>query len=119
MRTFPALRFAALLVTAGTVTLAVQSHRAYAGWPPAPGDDLTNPANWPNDPDYKSRWNYWSFLPTQQAGTPAYLSADKTLGASGMSVDKAWELSSGTPPISPTRHGSIPSSSRVRTGPRT
>ncbi len=65
---------------------------ASAAWPPALTDDLTNPANWPNDPDYAGRWNYWSFLPKQDVGTAPYINADVLLGASGMSIDKAWAL---------------------------
>ncbi len=60
---------------------------------------MTNPANWPNDPDYPNRWNYFSWLPKQSAGTPPYISADMMLGASGMSIDKAWTYTIGDPRV--------------------
>ena len=40
-------------------------------WPPTPGADMTDPANWPNDPGYQGDWNYWSWLPKQTAGHAA------------------------------------------------
>ena len=95
---------------AGVSLAGVLITDARADWPasgqpltvtsgPAVGSDLTNPANWPHDPDYSSYWNFWSFLPVQSAGAPAYLSADQALGASGMSIDKAWESSIGNPEV--------------------
>ncbi|HSQ65280.1 MAG TPA: FG-GAP-like repeat-containing protein [Polyangiaceae bacterium] len=66
---------------------------AHATWPPTdPNADMTDQNNWPNDPGYADRWNYWSFLPKQDQGTQPYLGADLALGASGMSIDKAWAL---------------------------
>ncbi len=69
------------------------SHDAHAAWPPQRGADMRDKSNWPND--YSGRWNYASYLPEQQPGTPPYLSADKKLGASGMSIDKAWTYTIG------------------------
>jgi hypothetical protein len=74
-------------------------HDARAAWPPAVGSDLTNPANWPSDPGYAGDWNFWSYLPVQTAGTQPYLGADQALGASGMSIDKAWEYTIGDPSV--------------------
>jgi len=85
-----------LAAVVGVPLLCAPLRDAGASWPPAPGADLTNPANWPSDPDYASRWDYFSFLPKQAAGAPAYLSADQKLGASGMSIDRAWESSVGS-----------------------
>ncbi len=93
------LRAACFLFGLSAVTLVLRSHDAHAGWPPQPGDDLTNPANWPNDPGYASQWNYWSYLPQQQPNTLPYTSDDMMLGASGMSVDKAWTYSTGSPQV--------------------
>lgn len=81
----PSPAFACLLALAVAVLVASS---ARAGWPPPPGADMRDQANWAND--YKARWNYASFLPTQAPGTGPYTSADKTLGASGMSIDRAW-----------------------------
>ncbi len=82
------------------VTASVAFHRdAHAAWPPAPGADLTDPSNWPDDPDYSGYWNVFSYLPVQAAGTPPYLDADVALGASGMSVDLAWETTIGSPDV--------------------
>jgi hypothetical protein len=86
------------------VSFSARSDNARAAWPPNPGDGKTleerrafmkDPANWPNDPGYKDRWNYFSWLPEQKPGTPPYLEADKKLGASGMSVDVAWTYTVG------------------------
>ena len=95
---------------AGVSLAGVLLHDAHAAWPapgqpltissgPTPGSNLSSPANWPDDPGYASQWNFWSFLPTQAPGTAAYLSADQMLGASGMSIDKAWESSIGIPSV--------------------
>jgi hypothetical protein len=92
-----ALRVASLLTGLGIILVGVQSDRARAAWPPKATDDLTNPANWPNDPDYKDRWNYFSWLPKQNPGTLPYTPADLKLGASGMSIDKAWTYTIGRP----------------------
>ena len=58
---------------------------------------MRDKANWPND--YDARWNYASFLPKQQPGTGPYTSADQKLGASGMSIDKAWTYTVGRPEV--------------------
>ncbi len=92
-----ALRVASVLTGLGIVLVGIQSDRARAAWPPTAGDDLTNPASWPNDPDYKDRWNYFSYLPKQNPGTLPYTAADVKLGASGMSIDKAWTYTIGRP----------------------
>jgi subtilisin family serine protease len=94
-----ALRVASLLTGLGIVTASLQSDRALAGWPPKPGDDLTNPANWPSDHGYKDNWNYFSYLHPQSPGTPPYTAADVKLGASGMSIDKAWTYTVGRPDV--------------------
>ncbi len=77
----------------------VSADEARAAWPPAPGAELSDPSNWPNDPEYSGYWNFFSYLPTQASGTPPYLGADEALGASGMSIDKAWERTIGSPDI--------------------
>ena len=92
---FP-LRAATLLTAVGLVVLTSRSDDAAANhWPPPQGADLTNPDNWPNDPGYGGMWQYFSYLPKQEPGTPQYLGADTKLGASGMSVDAAWEYTIG------------------------
>jgi len=91
-----------LRVAAGLVGLSLACSTlqdAHAAWPPAVGSDLTNSANWPNDPGYGGSWNFFSYLPVQAAGTMPYIDADKALGASGMSIDKAWESSIGRPDV--------------------
>src|SRR5262249_36884744 len=83
----------------GVVTVAdLRTDDAHAAWPPKPGDDLTQPANWPNDPGYKGTWQYFSWLPKSTGALP-YTAADQKLGASGMSIDKAWTLSIGRPEV--------------------
>src|SRR5215472_2054398 len=74
----------------------IRAHDAYANnWPPAAGADMTNPANWPNDPGYPGQWNFFSWLPKQDPGTLPYLDPDVKLGAAGMSIDQAWTLTIG------------------------
>src|SRR5580704_9570598 len=93
-RLYRALRLTALLFGASLSCVCLRDARAN-NWPPAPDADMTNPVNWPNDPDYPNRWNYFSWLPKQQPGTPPYIMADQLLGASGMSVDRAWTYTIG------------------------
>ncbi len=94
----PRARLSSVLVAVGAVACALASlGDARAAWPPARGADMRDKANWPND--YDGRWNYASFLPEQQPGTPPYLEADKKLGASGMSIDRAWTYTIGKPSV--------------------
>jgi MYXO-CTERM domain-containing protein len=88
------------------------AREARAGWPPPAGasqQQLMDPANWPNDPDYGPRdskgkpavsgtggmWQYWSWIPPHDASHP-YRQAEK---ASGMSVDVAWTYTIGDPSV--------------------
>lgn len=98
------------LLSIGVIGLTIRTQDAHAGWPPNETDNLNDPANMPNDPDFKGRWNYWSFLPPENGTVPAgwpqrdpnvppYLNADVLMGASGMSVDKAWALTIGRPEV--------------------
>src|SRR5215472_7756778 len=97
---FRSLRRACLPFALLGATLLLRTHDARANsWPPAAGADLTNPMNWPNDPGYSGQWNFWSWLPKQDPGTLPYLDADTKLGAAGMSIDKAWTLSIGSPAV--------------------
>ncbi|MCA9590277.1 MAG: VCBS repeat-containing protein, partial [Myxococcales bacterium] len=66
---------------------ALVSHGARAAWPPAPGADMRDKANWPND--FNARWNYISYFPERKTQSPL-LDADIKLGAAGMSIDRAW-----------------------------
>ncbi|MGH7282581.1 MAG: hypothetical protein ACRELY_13730, partial [Polyangiaceae bacterium] len=93
------LRLASFLVLSGALGLTIRSHDAHAAWPPQPTDDFQNPANWPNDPDYKNTWQWQSWLPSQQPNTAPYLSVDVALGAAGMRVDKAWTMTIGDPHV--------------------
>jgi MYXO-CTERM domain-containing protein len=96
------LRIATVIVGAALASLTLKD--AHAGWPPAPGADMADPSNWPNDPGYHSppdqplsgQWNLWSYLPKQLPGTPAYTPADVKLGASGMRIDQGWTYTIGS-----------------------
>src|SRR5262245_14439264 len=98
MRSLARLATVAVALGIGAHVLG-SADAARAAWPPPPTADFTDPANWPNDPGYTSRWNYWSFLPKQDAFSRPYNAADVALGASGMSVDKAWSLTIGRPDV--------------------
>jgi MYXO-CTERM domain-containing protein len=93
------LRSLGLCVGLFVTSVLLRSHSAAAAWPPAPDADLKNPENWPNDPGYRSMWQYFSYLPDQKPDSPAYLDADRKLGASGMSIDRAWTLTTGRPDV--------------------
>jgi len=69
-------------------------------WPPSKGADMTNPANWPNDPSYAGDWNFWSWLPKQNGDARGpYVDADAKLGASGIHADVAWTYTIGRPDV--------------------
>lgn len=70
----------------------LRSHDARAAWPPAPGADMKDKANWPND--FNGRWNYLSYFPKHSTAEPLF-PADVKLGAAGMSIDKAWTYTIG------------------------
>src|SRR5215831_9044147 len=80
------------LVLALSVALAlVPSLSAANNWPPPDGDsvNLKDPANWPNDPGYAGQWNYWSFI----GNGATNVRPGET--ASGISVDRAWQKTTG------------------------
>lgn len=83
-----------VLCLALVTTLAVHAH---AGWPPAPGADMKDRSNWPND--YEGRWNYISFFPDRAPGARPLEPFDLKLGAAGMSVDRAWTHTIGRPDV--------------------
>jgi hypothetical protein len=94
------------------VALAASSHVAHAAWPPPAGatvEQLKDPANWPDDPDYGpskdgkpditgkgGAWQQWSWIPPRPAGFTAYRK-DET--AAGMSADVAWTYTTGDPRV--------------------
>jgi MYXO-CTERM domain-containing protein len=88
----PFLRACSLLAFVGCAVFALRTHEARAAWPPAPGADMKDKANWPND--FNGRWNYLSYFPERTTTTPL-LAADVKLGAAGMSIDKAWTYTIG------------------------
>src|SRR4051812_26045571 len=83
----------ALLCISGGAAFALHTHHARAGWPPAPGADMRDPSNWPND--YHERWNYLSYFPKRDISAGPLLPEDAKLGAAGMSIDKAWTYTIG------------------------
>ncbi|GAC1569677.1 MAG: hypothetical protein NVS3B20_00610 [Polyangiales bacterium] len=98
----------ALLALAALLSSATD---ARAGWPPPPGatpDQLKDPANWPNDPEYGPQkkgvpaidgtgglWPYWSWIPPH----PADKMVRKQEVATGMSVDVGWTYTIGDPRV--------------------
>ena len=80
---------------------------AAAGWPPpkdATAEDMRNPENWPNDPDYgfkaaqksgdrqSGQWEFYSFIPDRSPGAQPLRAGES---ASGMSIDLAWRHTTG------------------------
>ena len=85
--------------------------QAIAGtWPPAPGADMSNGENWPNDPGFGNcekdkdgkcklengapimkggDWNLWSFTPANYAAFPGFRQVEVPMGV-GMHADRAW-----------------------------
>jgi MYXO-CTERM domain-containing protein len=110
-RRFASLR--ALVIAPALLALTWSQLRdARAAWPPPPGatpQQLMDPANWPNDPDYGPRdskgmpsisgtggmWQYWSWIPPHDAAHPFR----KAETATGMSVDVAWTYTIGDPRV--------------------
>jgi len=88
------LRALSLLSIAFIATFAVHAH---AAWPPAPGADMRDKANWPND--FDARWNYISYFPDRAPGAQPIDAFDLQLGASGMSIDRAWTHTIGRPDV--------------------
>jgi hypothetical protein len=102
----------ALVAAPALLALVWNDHRARASWPPPPGattQQLEDPANWPNDPDYGPHdstgkpafagtggtWQYWSWIPPHDAQHPVR----KQETAAGMSVDVAWTYTVGDPRV--------------------
>lgn len=54
-------------------------------------------ANWPND--FSGRWNYISYFPERAPNAGPIEPFDQKLGASGMSVDRAWTHTIGRPDV--------------------
>ena len=85
-------------LTIAAVLVASQS--ASAAWPPVENPDAgatgginyADPMNWPNDPGYQGRWQYWSFVP--KAWQPNVTDENKRLGT-GAHVDRAWARTTG------------------------
>ena len=88
----PFLRGFSLFCLAACAVFALRTHDAHAAWPPAPGADMQDKANWPND--FNGRWNYLSYFPKRTTAEPL-TPADVKLGAAGMSIDKAWTYTIG------------------------
>lgn len=80
--------FAALFI--GIVGFIVRP--AGADWPATEGADLTQPANWPNDPGYAGQWNLWSFIPAEN--TTRVTEYERSIG-SGIHADRAWQRTTG------------------------
>ncbi|MEM1029864.1 MAG: FG-GAP-like repeat-containing protein [Myxococcota bacterium] len=99
---------------AGTVAVATLcGGGAFAQWPPprdATVEQLATPEFWPNDPGYAfcpspsptcaegderdGQWTHYSFVPPQRG---ARLRPAET--ASGMSIDRAWRYTTGSPRV--------------------
>lgn len=95
-RSGPMTRLLALAAAAGALGPGTA-----AGWPPTESADMTDPANWPNDPGYgfsadsDGQWNYYSFIPAPTSDIRPR--PEET--ASGMSIDLAWRLTIGDPRV--------------------
>ncbi|MFH2007029.1 MAG: FG-GAP-like repeat-containing protein [bacterium] len=73
------------------------SGTAMADWPPPDDDqlDLSDPQYWPNDPDYDSTWEHFSFIPADAlSAVQAYSPYEVTIG-SGVHADRAWQKTTG------------------------
>lgn len=83
-----------LLLAASTLALAV-SQPARGAWPPAKGANMSDKANWPNDPGYEGQWNYFSYIPARPADAATLNAFDQRTGVTGMSIDRAWGYTTG------------------------
>ncbi len=96
----------------GLLVLAASTQDARAGWPPPSGatpEQLKDPANWPNDPDYGPHkagkpdvngtggsWQQWSWVPNRPESNKSFRKAET---AAGMSADVAWTYTIGDPRV--------------------
>lgn len=89
-------------LTTSLLVLSLLSAPATANvWPPPPEkvltqDDLADPAQQPNDPGYAGEWGLWGFVQPSVRNNPGFRAEEIALG-SGMSADRAWQLSTGSP----------------------
>lgn len=81
-----------LATAALALALTASPDSARGAWPPIPGADLSDPANWPNDPGYDDQWNLWSFIPAENR---SLVSAYELSIGSGIHADRAWQLTLG------------------------
>ena len=65
----PFVRTFSLFCLTACAVFALRSHEARAAWPPAPGADMQDKANWPND--FNGRWNYLSYFPPRTTAEPS------------------------------------------------
>lgn len=72
--------------------LALGAGHAFAGFPGPVGEDPW--ANRPNDPHYEEAWHLYSHLPVNHRAPIGEWERDN---GSGIAVDKAWQLHTGTP----------------------
>lgn len=86
-------RFALL----GILFVTLLATDGQAAWPPAPGANMGDRANWPND--YDGDWPYLSFFPERSAAAPPLSAPDQALGASGARIDRAWTRTIGRPDV--------------------
>jgi hypothetical protein len=66
-------------------------------WPPARGAtaaDLADAGSWPNEPEWSEAWPLFGFTPPGWS-----LSAAEADAGVGMSVDRAWAITRGTPTV--------------------
>ncbi|MEY3011514.1 MAG: hypothetical protein RIT45_249 [Pseudomonadota bacterium] len=101
-----------LITVAALVGIGLTAGPASAtgAWPPAADADMSDPANWPNDPSFASckkdkdgkcelmdgkpvisggDWNLWSFTPPNYAAFPGFRQVEVPMGV-GMHADRAW-----------------------------
>ncbi len=70
---------------------------AQADWPPPDDDqlDLSDSQYWPNDPDYGSTWEHFSFLPADTVDAVTAYSPYEVAIGSGVHADRAWQKTTG------------------------
>ena len=88
---------AALLAAAGAAEPAAPgSDPGPSCWPGSPGTDPTLCP--PNDPGYRRHWEYRGDIPSEIDRSKVH-PAELALGSIGVSLDRAWQLTTGRPDV--------------------
>ncbi len=94
-------------VVTAVLSIATPAWAANPLWPnrSATREELADPANWPDDPDYGpgaggrgGQWDMWSFVPPEFTSVEGHRPQEIAMGA-GCHADRAWQITIGDPRV--------------------